>query len=95
MTSSAGLKPGVRLRLWYWLDRAVDDQPCKRWLEASPVDRSLFSPVQAHYIARPNFADLADEPVPQRSGWWWRQESIVHVPELPEPEPVDVDQATW
>ena len=64
MTSSAGIKPGIRLRLWYWLDHAIDDQACKRWLADAPVDRSLFSAVQVHYVAAPNFADPADDPVP-------------------------------
>jgi hypothetical protein len=91
MTSSAGIKPGVRLRLWYWLGRAINDQACKRWLAAAPVDRALFSAVQIHYTSAPLFADRADDPVPVRSGWWWRHGNTVTVPELP--EPVDVDQA--
>jgi hypothetical protein len=91
MTSSAGIKPGIRLRLWYWLDRPVSDAECKRWLAEAPVDRALYSPAQVHYVAAPIFDDPADDPVPVRSGWWWRHRNAVTVPELPEPEPVNVD----
>jgi len=55
MTSSAGIKPGVRLRLWFWLARAVSDAEAKRWLADAPVDLALYSPVQAHYTAPPIF----------------------------------------
>jgi hypothetical protein len=86
MTSSAGLKPGgIRIRLWYFLDRAVTDEECKRWLAEAPVDRSLFNPVQFHYTARPVFDPPEADPVPIRSGWWWRHTNVVKVPELPAP----------
>ncbi len=88
MTSQAGIKDGARLRLWYWCDREVSDAECKRWLEASPVDRSLFSPVQPHFTAAPVFRPRSADPVPRRSGMWWRHFAEVPVPELPElPEP--------
>jgi hypothetical protein len=48
MTSSAGIKPGIRLRLWFWLDRPVTDDEAKRWLAYAPVDQALYSPVQVH-----------------------------------------------
>lgn len=84
MTSSAGLKPGIRLRLWFWLDRPVSDAECKRWLDGSPIDTSLYGAVAIHYTASPLFDDPADDPVPIRSGWWWRHTLEVAVPELPE-----------
>jgi hypothetical protein len=87
MTSSAGIKPGIRLRLWYWLDRPVSDEEAKRWLEASPVDRSLFNPIQAHYVAAPIFDPPELDPVPARSGWYWRLVDAVAVPALPKPPP--------
>jgi hypothetical protein len=92
MTSSAGIKPGIRLRLWYWLDRPVADDEAKHWLADAPVDRALYSPVQIHYTAAPIFAGPADDPVPVRSGWWWRHQNVVTDPELPAPEPIDVDR---
>jgi hypothetical protein len=92
MTSSAGIKDGIRLRLWFWCDRAVSDAECKRWLEASPVDRSLFNPVQPHFVAAPVFAPKSADPVPLRSGMWWRHVAEVPVPTLPEPEPPPVPE---
>jgi hypothetical protein len=85
LTSSAGVKSGIRLRLWYWLDRGISDAEAKRWLEGSPVDRSLFNPIQVHYTARPIFDPPDADPVPRRSGMWWRHVAEVSVPELPEP----------
>jgi hypothetical protein len=76
-----------RSRLWYWLDRPVSDEEAKRWLEASPVDRSLFNPIQAHYVAAPIFDPPELDPVPARSGWYWRLVDAVAVPALPEPPP--------
>jgi hypothetical protein len=51
------------------------------------VDRSLYSPVQPHYTAAPLFDPPSLDPVPQRSGIWWRFAPAVAVPELPEPAP--------
>jgi hypothetical protein len=87
MTSSAGIKPGIRLRLWFWLDRPVSDTEAKRWLESCPVDRGLYNPIQAHYVAAPLFDPPDLDPVPQRSGFFWRCKNTVNVPELPEPAP--------
>jgi hypothetical protein len=88
MTSSAGIKPGIRLRLWYWCARPVNDDEAKRWLEASPVDTSLHGAVAIHYTAAPIFDPPGLDPVPLRSGFWWRHRNTVHVPDLaPKQEP--------
>jgi hypothetical protein len=67
-SSSMGMKPGIRLHLWYWLDRPVSDQEAKAWLSDSPVDTSLYNPVQPHYVANPIFRDGIADPVTKRSG---------------------------
>jgi hypothetical protein len=98
MTSSAGLKAdSIRLRLWFWLDRPVSDAEVKRWLKNAPVDHSLYSPVQAHYTAAPIFDPPELDPVPVRSGFWWRHVNAVPVPELPEPkiEPTPEPATRW
>jgi hypothetical protein len=82
MTSSAGIKPGIRLRLWYWLDRPVSDEEAKRWLRRSPVDHSLYGAVGIHYTAAPIFDPPGLDPVPLRSGFWWRHSNAVAVPDL-------------
>ena len=43
--------------------------------------------MQAHYCARAVFDPPGIDPVPLRSGFWWRWNAAVPVPELPEPPP--------
>jgi hypothetical protein len=64
-TASHGIKPGARLRLWYWLARPLTNPECKAWLKRAPADLSLFSPAQPHYTAAPIFIGMAD-PLPAR-----------------------------
>ena len=65
-TASHGIKPGARLRLWFWCDRALSGAECKRWLAAAPVDHSVFGAAQPIYTAAPVFADGAAEHLPHR-----------------------------
>ena len=67
-TSSAGLKPGIRCRLWFWLSRPVSDGEAKGWLARHPVDRSIFTPVAPHYMAPPILAPGMADPVIRRCG---------------------------
>ena len=67
-SSSMGIKPGIRVHLWYWLDRPCSDVEMKAWLADAPVDLCLFNPVQLHLTANPLFIDGAVDPVPERSG---------------------------
>ncbi len=67
-TASHGIKPGARLRLWFWLSRPTWGWELRRWFEAArdcPVDASLFSPAQIHYTAAPLF-EGCDDPIPKR-----------------------------
>jgi hypothetical protein len=64
-TASHGIKPGARLRLWYWCDRAITGAECKRWLKGAPVDLSIFGGVQLIYTAAPIFEGHPD-PIPHR-----------------------------
>ncbi len=65
-SGSHGIKPGMRLRLWFWLDRPLTGPECKRWLRGYPVDPALFSPAQLTYTAAPVFDAGAADPVPHR-----------------------------
>jgi hypothetical protein len=72
-TASAGFKPGLRLRLWFWLARPVDGAELKYWLRAAPVDPACFRPAQVIYTAAPMFEAGAADPLAggrtvQRSG---------------------------
>jgi hypothetical protein len=58
-TSSAGVKPGARLRLWFWCSRPVSDTEAKGWLEGL-ADTSIYMPVQPVYCAPPRFDGVAD-----------------------------------
>ena len=83
-TSSAGIRPGIRCRLWFWLTRPVSDGEAKGWLGGHPVDRSLFTPVALHYTAAPILATGTPDPVIRRSGVRRGLSDVVEVPdELP------------
>lgn len=64
-TGSAGVKPGVRLRLGFWCDRPVSSAEWRQWAESwdVEVDRSLFTASQPHYTAAPVFLEGAQDPV--------------------------------
>ena len=79
-TSGARVKPGLRLRLFYWADRPVSDDELNTWLPEF-VDHELFDPVQAIYVARPIF-DGMNDPLPVRSGLWRGSSDMVAVPSL-------------
>jgi len=67
-SSSMGIKPGIRVHLWFWLDRPCSDDEMKAWLSSYPVDPHLFNPIQIHLTANPRFVDDATDPYPIRSG---------------------------
>ncbi len=37
-SSSMGIKPGIRVHLWFWLERPCSDDEMKAWLSGCPVD---------------------------------------------------------
>lgn len=96
-TSSAGVKSGIRARVWFWLSRPVSDAEARGWLASAPVDRSLFTPVALHYVAPPILAPGTPSPVARRSGTRRGLIDVVEVPaELPSIEtavavPVNLD----
>jgi hypothetical protein len=88
LTASAGVRPGVHLRTWHWLDRPVSDAEARRWLRGAPVDASLFNPVQPIYTCAPVFKPASADPVPRRSGWHLRPGgATLAVPDLTPPAP--------
>ena len=68
LSSSMGIKAGIRVHLWFWLDRPCSDDEMKAWLSGCPVDLRLFNPIQIHLTANPQFSDGAVDPYPNRSG---------------------------
>ncbi len=67
-SSSMGIKPGIRVHLWFWLERACSDFEMKTLLRGCPIDLGIFNPVQIHLTASPNFIDGAVDPISKRSG---------------------------
>jgi hypothetical protein len=77
-TASHAIKPGIRLRLWYWLDRPTSGGELKYWLRDTPADPAAFRPAQLIYIATPLFAGGACDPLRSRLAWL-RGSPSVHV----------------
>lgn len=99
-TASHGIKPGLRLRLWFWLDRPtrrdeikiwlceqapVLGVPRKSWVRATRADPALYNSVQPIYTASPIFEGGAVNPVPRRSGFLAGPREMVSVPVPIEP----------
>jgi hypothetical protein len=79
-----------KLKLAFWLDRALTGAEVKRWMaaEKAPVDPAVFNAIQLIYLARPKLGHGLHDPVPRRSGIWQGEADTVEVPALlPEPEP--------
>lgn len=65
-TSSAGVKPGMRVRLWFLADRLVSDLELKATFDGvGCVDPKIYQPHQPIYVATPRFQGLPD-PLPAR-----------------------------
>ena len=82
-SSSMGIKQGIRVHLWYWLERPCSDAEMKAWLSGCPVDLRLFNPIQIHLTANPEFMNGATDPYPNRSGMFeaGHQTATVTVPD--------------
>lgn len=82
LSSSAGFKPGVRIKLAFWLDRAVLGAEIERHLKGCPIDASTLRAVQPIYVARPILEGVAD-PIKCRTGLERDIHNMVSLPELP------------
>jgi hypothetical protein len=85
-----------KLKLAFWLDRALTGAELKRWMaaEQAPVDPAVFGAVQLIYLACPTFGHGLHDPVPRRTGIWQGEADTVTVPELlPEPDPATYESA--
>lgn len=75
VSSSAGVKSGLRMHLFFWLDRPLGEAELTRWGEAvndaagqKIVDTAVFRTVQPLYTANPLFDNMLD-PVARRIGY--------------------------
>ena len=69
LSSSAGMKPGLRAHVWFWLDNPANSAQLREWHRVNGLqfDASIFKSVQPHYTAAPLF-DGIEDPCPQRIG---------------------------
>ncbi len=65
-SGSHGIKPGCRLRLWFWCDRLMTTYELMRWLAGTPLDPCVFRPCQPIYTAAPCFGPGRAEHLPAR-----------------------------
>lgn len=79
-SSSAGLKPGIRVHLWFLLSTPVDTEQLTMWLSGFPVDAAVFRANQPHFTAHPRF-DGRPDPMSARLGMLEGGERVV-VPTL-------------
>ena len=78
-TSSAGIVPGIRARLWFWCSRPVTDAECKEWIGAAG-DPAIYTPSQPHYCAPPRFEGRADPLDGKPRKLWLDGDATVEVP---------------
>lgn len=82
LSSSAGFKPGVRIKLAFWLARPALGSELERHLKGCPIDPSTLRAVQPIYIAAPILVGIAD-PIRRRTGLEEDIHDAVELPELP------------
>lgn len=78
-TSSAGLKSGSRMRLWFWCSRPVTDAEATAWLHS--YDVAIYRPAQPIYCAAPTF-DGVEDPFAGRARAVWLPGADVAVPDV-------------
>jgi len=77
----APYKSGLRAHVFFWLDRPVTNEELKSWLFDHPVDKSLFTAVQPHYICNPILSGVLCT-LPERLFWVDKESMSVPVPAL-------------
>jgi hypothetical protein len=81
-TAGHSLKPGLRLRLWFFLARPLTGAEAQRWLRGRPAcDPSTLRPAQVIYTASPLFIGCPD-PLPSRLAYLPGEETV----QVPPPE---------
>lgn len=70
-SGSAGIKPGLRLHFWFWIEDALNSSDLKHYLGRvgkGKADLSLYTAVQPHYTATPLFHGIDDPMGNDRGG---------------------------
>ncbi len=69
-SGSAGIKPGIRIHFWFWLEEPMGSAELKRYIARvgkGKADLALYNAVQPHYTATPLFVGI-DDPMTDRRG---------------------------
>jgi len=93
-TASTGVKDGIYLRMFYWLDKALTGAQKEEWLKNYRIDRSVFRTVQPVYVGAPVFDEGVEDPLKwfcRRSGFKDGFRPVVPVPDIVVPERVHQD----
>lgn len=67
VTGSAGIKPGIRMHLWFMTSAPVGGAALTKWFEGTPIDPAVFRPSQPIFTADPVFDGVSD-PMTERLG---------------------------
>jgi len=79
-TASHAIKPGARLRLWFWLSRPTCGTELRNWFRDTPADRTVFRAVQPIYTAAPLFDAGLVDPLADRLASLPGARELVEVP---------------
>jgi len=92
-TAGAGIKPGIRLRLFAWLDRPLTIAEMKAWLTpyatsaGGIIDPSIYSPERPIYAGPVQFQGVTDPVTTDRTGMVRAWGACVNPPEVIEVKP--------
>lgn len=69
-SASYGVKPGIRMRMFFWSRYPVSNADVKRVLTGYETicDPAIFNPIQVIYTAKPIFHGI-DDPIKERIAW--------------------------
>jgi hypothetical protein len=81
-TSSAGIKAGISMQLWFWLSRPLGKEEIVAWLAGTGADLGQYDSVKLRFVSRPLFSKNAIDSIPYRSGIWGGEDDTVEVPEI-------------
>ena len=89
-----GIRPDIRLRLWFWCDRALTNAELKQWNKILKCDASVYRTAQPIYTAAPVFAAGRGDHLPERlklldGEHWLRTPSAEELAPPAPPAPVE------
>lgn len=65
-TSGSTIRPGLRVRLWFWSDVRLTDEQCRYLFQRPVFDPRIYYPEAITYTANPVFEAPRIDPIPDR-----------------------------